>query len=317
MRALVIDHIHPAGVELLSHYMDVDHLSTAPSSQQLAEIIEDYHAVMMRVTPAITRETLRRARSLQVISVASVGLDHIDLVATAEAGISVINQPGVNRNSVAEFTFGLIISLTRMIPSASDQLRQGLWNRNGFQNGIELSGRTLGIIGLGHTGTRVAEIAQGFQMRTLAYSPYTSDYRAHALGIPRVSLNDLLAESDIITVHCPLNPQTRNMIGYRELHLMKPESYLLNLARGGIVDESALYQALKSGHLAGAASDVFTVEPPGAHPLLQLPNFLGTPHIAGPTRDTLWRASMLAAEAVIKHAGVEVEDLQRNMSVLA
>lgn len=307
MRALVIDHVHPAGVDLLRRYMTVTHLSEAPTSDVLADIIGDFDALMMRVTPRIDGKVLERSGRLRVISVASVGLDHVNLAQAADRGIKVFNQPGVNRDAVAEFTFGLLICLARRIVDASQELRTGIWKRNQYQNGLELRGRTLGVIGLGHTGSRIAELAKGFHMRVLSYSPYTSDRRSTDLGVHLVNLEELLMESDFVSVHCPLNAQTRNLIGAAQIALMRPGTFLLNLARGGIVDEEALYEALCSGHLAGAAADVFCLEPPGEHPLLQLPNFIGTPHIAGPTVDSLWRAGVQAAESVLQYLGLPQE----------
>jgi len=307
MKALVIDHIHPDGVNLLRQYLEVTHLRQAPTSMALAQILGDYHALVMRVNPRIDRLALARPGKLRVISVASVGLDHVDLAVTKEKGISVFNQPGVNRDSVAEFTFGLLLCLARQIHSASHDLRSGAWRRYDYQSGLELRGRTLGVIGLGRIGSRVAEIAKGFHMRVLAFSPYTADSRIHNLGVRLAGLEELLSESDFVSVHCPLTVETRNMIGAAQLNLMRRGSYLLNLARGGIVDERALYEALQQGHLAGAASDVFAVEPPEGNPLLQLPNFMGTPHIAGPTTDSLWRAGMHAAKTVLQFLGITAE----------
>lgn len=308
MRVLVLDHIHQAGVDLLRQHADVTHLAQVPRSEELAEVIGDFHGLVMRVTPRISRQTLMRPGDLRVISVASVGLDHIDLAAATERGIQVFNQPGVNRDSVAEFTFGLLLCLVRMLPQASADLRQGRWSRERFQHGVELAGRTLGVIGFGVTGSRVAEIAAGFRMRVLSYSPYTPNWRAAKHGVRLVSLEELLCESDVVSIHCPLNPSTRGMIGSRELSLMRPGSYLLNLARGGIVDEEALYHALETHHLAGAAMDVFAVEPPVANPLLTLPNFMGTPHVAGPTADSLWRAGTQAAQLVLEQLGIAGEE---------
>lgn len=308
MRALVIDYIHPDGVDMLRQHMDVTHQLQPPTTEQLAEMVGEYDVLVMRVTPQIDQRLFQRAGRLKLICVAAVGTDHIDLPGAADAGIQVYNLPGVNRDSVAEFTFGLLLCLTRRIPEAAAQMRQGVWNRNGFQHGVELRGRTLGVIGFGRTGSRVAQIAKGFGMRVVVYSPYTSDRRAKPVDVTLTSLEDLLTESDFISVHCSLNAQTKNMIGAEQLALMRPGAFLLNLARGGIVDETALYESLRSGHLAGAAADVFATEPPGAHPLLSLPNFIGTPHIAGPTVDSLWRASVWAAELTLNYFGLMVQE---------
>lgn len=317
MQALVIDYLHPAGIELLSRYLSVTCLPQPPSTDELARLIGDYHALVMRVTPRIDQTVLANPGKLRVISIASVGLDHVDLAVARDKGIKVFNQPGINRDSVAEFTFGLLICLARRLVDASREVKEGTWKRNRYQNGLELSGRTLGIIGLGASGSRVAELARSFRMRVLSFSPYSSDRRASDLGVQLATLDELLTESDFVSVHCPLTPETRNLIGPRQLALMRPGSFLLNLARGGIVDEMALYDALSCGHLAGAASDVFATEPPGHHPLLTLPTFIGTPHIAGPTADSLWRASVQAAESVLHHLGIPIGDAPPSLAANA
>lgn len=304
-RVLAIDHIHPAGIRLLEEYTRVTHLPQVPTVTDLIEQVRHYDVLVMRVTPYLDHRLFDDPGRLRLISVASVGLDHIPLDAAAAAGVRVVNQPGVNRDSVAEFAFGLLLNLARMIPQAAAELRAGLWNRNRYQHGIELAGRTLGIIGFGQTGTRMAEIAQGFRMRVLSYSPYTPDIRARKYGVQLTDLYDLVTESDVISVHCPLTRETQHLIGARELGSMRPGSYLLNLARGGVVDETALYSALINGPLAGAASDVFALEPAAENPLLTLPNFIGTPHVAGPTQDSLRRAGIQAAEAVLEFLGLE------------
>lgn len=308
LRALVVDQVHPIAIQILSARLSVTHLPHIPSCEELATLLPHYDALLMRVAPRITREMLLSPGRLRVISVASAGVDHIDLAATAAAGVRVYNQPGVNRDSVAEFTFGLLISLMRSIPMAIESLRQGNWERNRFQQGLELSGRTIGIIGFGNAGTRVAEIAQGFHMKVLSYSPFTTDQKAQAYGAKLATLNEILEEADVVSLHCPLTPQTHHLIGENELARMREGAFLLNLSRGGVVDEQALYEALSSGHLAGAAADVFEREPPGLIPLAQLPNFLGTPHIAGPTIDSLWRSGARAAELILDHLGYSLPE---------
>lgn len=302
-RILVLDHIHPAGVELLRAHADVETRPAPPGTAELAELVPSFDGLLMRVTPPIRPPALDRRGRLSVIACASVGLDHVDLEYARARGVDVFNLPGINSDSVAEFTIGLILSLARELPRAFDEMRRGMWNKNSYAGCLELRGKTLGIVGLGRIGSRVARIASAFGMDVLAADPYVDPGAAAALGVRLAPLDEVLAAADFLTLHVPLTAETRGMIGARELAGMRPGAFLINTARGGVVDEAALLRALRGGRLAGAALDVFAREPEANPELLALPNVLGTPHIAGPTREALRRAATAAAEGLLRRLG--------------
>lgn len=232
----------------------------------------------------ITKECIDVAHRLKVIAKHGVGTDNIDVERATERGIWVVNVPAANADSVAEFTIGLILAITRRIPEGVQQIKEGKWERE-LLLGLELTGKTLGIIGFGTIGQKVARKIKGFDMKLLTYDPFVSKERAAELGAVLVDLDTLLRESDIITLHLPLNKETRGLIGERELKMVKPSSFLINAARSEIVDKKALISAIKEKRLAGAALDVFETEPPPSNDeLLALPNVYATPHIAAMTQ---------------------------------
>lgn len=252
----------------------------------------------------ITRDHMERSRGrLKIVARTGVGVDssRIDLDAAKEHGIWVTNMPGVNSVAVAELVFGQLIALARHTLEAHRAAKENCWADYLRFRGTELAGKTIGIIGMGNIGTRVALRARAFEMALLVYDPYIPDSHVTALGGKWVGLSELLEQSDFVTIHCPLTAETKRMIGERELSLMRPSAYLLNLARGGIVDERALYQALIRKQIAGAALDVMEHEPPPKnHALLQLDNVIFTPHIGGITFEASKRAEWGAAEEVIR-----------------
>ncbi|UUZ97373.1 phosphoglycerate dehydrogenase [Paenibacillus sp. P25] len=229
---------------------------------------------------AITARVLEEAPKLKIVCKHGVGVDNIDLAATKERKVWVTNVPNANRHAVADFAFALMLSLARQIPQADDLTKKGEWPRI---FGTDVYNKSLGIIGLGSIGKEVARRARGFDMRIMAYDPYPDHAFAEEHGVTFVSLEELLAGSDFITLHIALTEQTKSMIGPAELKRMKESAYLINCARGGIVDEEALYEALTQGSIAGAALDVFEQEPLREHPLFRSPNFIAMPHIAGYT----------------------------------
>lgn len=242
-----------------------------------------------------------RCPDLLVVSTSGAGYDSVDVAACTRAGVLVVNQAGMNAQSVAEHAVAMMLSLAKNIPQTDRSLRteRGV-NREGFK-GWNSHGRTVGLVGIGHVGTRMAFICgKGLEMRVLAYDPYLSDGEIEARGATKVDLATLLAESRVVSIHCPLNDETRGMIGERELAAMQPGSYVVTTARGGIVDEAALAAALKSGHVAGAGVDVWVEEPPPLdHPLLAFGNLIATYHTAGITHDArniapAWNAQQLA-----------------------
>jgi D-3-phosphoglycerate dehydrogenase len=284
-RVLVTDDIDAEGVALLAAEPDlaVDEVPTLPRDELLARI-GVYDALVGRSATRISAELLRAAPRLAVVGRAGVGVDNIAVDLATELGIAVINAPAGNSVAVAELFFGAMISLVRHIPQADQSMHEGAWDRSALM-GSELRGRTLGIVGLGRIGGEIALRAHAFAMPVVAYDPYVGDARFHALRTRRAAtLDELLGQSLILTVHTPLTDETRGMIGARELGRLAPGAIVANLARGGIVDERALAEALQRGHLAGAALDVYTTEPlsPG-HALRSAPHLVLMPHIGAST----------------------------------
>lgn len=236
------------------------------------------------------------APRLKAISRYGVGYDNVDLAAAAARGIPVTNTPGTNDDSVADLVFGLLLSLSRQIPAVSALVRQGRWER---LPGTEVSGKTMGIIGFGRIGRGVAKRAGGFSMQILAADPFVDPETVTRYGAILVSREEVLRKSDFITLHVPFSKENRNLIGPGELALMKPTALLINTARGGLVDEAALAEALRSGRLAGAALDVLEFEPPRSRELLEMENALVTPHIGGFTGEATAAMSLLAAQNVV------------------
>ncbi|HEX6057740.1 MAG TPA: phosphoglycerate dehydrogenase [Gemmatimonadaceae bacterium] len=286
-KILVTDEIDPDGVAVLAGEpeMQIDEVPTLPPAELLRRIAE-YDAIVGRSATRITAELLRRAERLKVVGRAGVGVDNIDIDTATELGVAVINAPAGNTIAVAELFFGSLIGLLRHIPRADAGLHADKWDRSKYM-GDELRGRTLGIVGVGRIGSEVALRARAFEMDVVGFDPYVTDERFLSLRIRRaVTLEELLAEVDILTVHTPLTDETAGMIGRRELSRLKPGAIVANLARGGIVEESALAAALESGALRGATVDAFLKEPLAAdHPFRALPNILLTPHIGASTRE--------------------------------
>ena len=280
--------------------------SDAPA--RVTEALASAEAVVVRLPGRMTRNSIASAPRLRVIATAGAGFDHIDIAAATEAGIPVVNSVGIGPNPVAEHAVGLMLALARRIVAGDARLRREGWaGRDTLlvrDPGTELSGRTVGIIGFGFIGRRVAEICAGaFSNRVLAYDPLLPDdaFAAVKHVERRKSFRELLPESDFVTIHAPLREGTRHLVGGAELAMMKPTAYLINCARGGLVDPAALTRALQEGRIAGAGIDVFDPEPPErTHPLFGLENVIVTPHLAGLSRETNLRLSMSAAEQVLQ-----------------
>src|SRR5262249_25106108 len=244
----------------------------------LQEALRAADGMIVRSGTRVTAELLENPGKLRAIVRAGVGTDNIDDKAATRRGIVVMNTPSGNTISTAEHTITMLLALARQVPAADASVHQGKWERNKFV-GTQLAGKTLGVVGLGRVGREVARRAAGLDMKVIGFDPFLAPERAGQLGIEAVpGLDQLLPGCAFLTVHTPLTDETRGLIGARELALMKRGSRVLNCARGGIIAEDALLEALRSGHLAGAALDVFVAEPPGAHPLLKLPNVVITPH---------------------------------------
>ena len=297
MRVLIADKLSQAGIDALARTHDVD-VRTGLSKADLVDAIGDYHAVVVRSATTIDADVIAAAGRLQVIARAGIGVDNIDVAAATTRGILVCNAPQSNTVSAAEHTIALLLALARRIPAADQSLRGGAWERSSFQ-GVELHGRTLGVMGLGRVGTLVAQRCTAFGMKLLAYDPYVSSDRAAQLGAELVTSPRRLCElADIVTVHLPRTPDTVGIVSSAELAALGPEGILVNTARGGIVDEAALAQALTEGTLGGAALDVFASEPTTDSPLFTLPNVVVTPHLGASTQQAQDKAGVMVAEAV-------------------
>ena len=300
-RILVADPIADDGVARLRAAGQVD-VATGLAPEALRERIADYDALVVRSETKVTAELLDAAQRLRVVGRAGVGVDNIDIEAATARGVLVLNAPTGNTIAAAEHAVGMIFALVRNIPTADRSLRAGLWERSRFM-GMELRDKTLGVLGLGKIGFEVARAARdGLQMRVIAHDPLVTGERAAQAGAELVDFETLLTESDILTVHVPLSDATRGVIAAAELRRMKPGARLVNVARGGIIDEDALAAAIAGGHIAGAAIDVFTQEPPPPdHPLLQLPQVVVTPHLGASTREAQVNVAFDVADQIVEY----------------
>jgi D-3-phosphoglycerate dehydrogenase len=282
---LIADRISPGGVELLRSTpgMEVT-ISTGLGPSELAGVIGSHDGLIVRSASRVTADAFGSAGRLRVIGRAGTGVDNIDLDAATRAGVVVMNTPGGNSIAAAEHTFALLLSLARNVPQANRDLVEGRWERKRYA-GIELAGKVLGIVGLGRIGREVARRAAGFRMELLGYDPYVSKRVAADCGVRIVMLEALVASSDIITLHLPVSEETRHLIDAKMLELAKPGARLVNCARGGLVDDEALLEALEANRIAGAALDVFETEPPTGSRLVAHPRVVATPHLGASTRE--------------------------------
>lgn len=294
---MVTEAIAESGLSLLrqaGHEVDV-HLE--PSPDELLDLVEEAEALIVRSATRVTAEVIEKARRLVVIGRAGIGLDNIDVEAATRRGIIVANAPHSNTLSAAEHTMALLLAQARNVPQAHAALVSGRWERSRWK-GVELSGKTLGIIGLGRIGRLVAQRALAFGMKLIAYDPYVSEERARQLSVTLVDLEELMERSDFVTIHVARTPQTEGMIGRDLLARAKPGMRLVNVARGGIVDEEALAEAIREGRLAGAAIDVFADEPCTSSPLFELESVVVTPHLGASTVEAQDKAGIAIAEQV-------------------
>jgi len=297
MRILVAEPLDPIGVETLETYAEVD-IRNGLNREELLSVIGDYDGLVVRSRTKVDAVLLSAADRLRVVGRAGTGVDNIDLDAATRSGVAIVNAPTGNSNAVAEHTITLMLALSRQVCKASSSMKAGRWEKSALM-GTEIKGKTLGLIGLGRIARLVASKVRGLGMRVLAFDPYVGAESASSAGVSVASLEDLLKEADYVSVHTPLTADTRHMIGERELALMKPTSFLLNCARGGVVDEQALGHALESGVIAGAALDVYEEEPAIANPLVNLENVIATPHVAGSTFEAQRNVAIDVAEAVL------------------
>ena len=299
-RVLVTDSLADSGLAILRAAEDVElDYRVGLKGDALLKAVTESDALITRSGTAVTQELVNAGDRLRIVGRAGVGLDNVDVDACTARGILVINAPTANIMSATEHTMAMLLSLCRNIPEAHASVKRGEWTRSKFM-GTELHGKTLGIIGLGRIGTRVTTRARAFGMHVLAYDPYIAPSVAEKVGAEMVSLDDLLARADVITVHTPLTDETRGMIQAQHFAKMKDGVIVLNIARGGIYDEAALANALNSGKVSGAAVDVFVTEPPGKdHPLLNAKNIILSPHIGANTIEAQDRVAVQTAEMVI------------------
>ena len=298
MKVLVAEPLSDEGLELLRAEHDVDYRTGLTREQFLAGLAE-CDAVVVRSQMKVDEEAIRIGSRLRVIGRAGVGLDNIDVDAARAAGITVVNAPDSTTTAVAELTIGLMFALARRIAVGDASLRRGEWRRSELV-GMELAGRTLGILGLGRIGLAVAERANALGMTCLGNDPYVSEEVARARAIRVVAMDELLAQADVVTLHVPLTGATRGLLAFEQLQRMKHGALLVNVARGGVVDEAALAQALRDGRLGGAAIDVFENEPPTGSPLLEAPNTVLTPHLGASTAEAQARVSEEVAQRVLE-----------------
>jgi D-3-phosphoglycerate dehydrogenase / 2-oxoglutarate reductase len=297
-RVLVADGLQAVGVDALrKHGLEVEVTGSLDERALIARLGE-FEGLIVRSATKVTRAAIAAGPRLEVIGRAGAGVDTIDVEAATERGIIVMNTPGGNTTAVAEHTLALLLALARRVAVADATLKAGKWEKNRLQ-GVELLGKTLGILGLGRIGTEVARRALGFRMQVLAYDPYLTREAAERLGVDSVELDELLTRSDFITIHTPLTGDTRHLIGESELARMKRGVRLINCARGGIIDEAALARALASGQVGGAGIDVFEQEPPPAdHPLLRFEQVVLTPHLGAATDEAQSAVALAIADQV-------------------
>ncbi|MGZ8831753.1 MAG: phosphoglycerate dehydrogenase [Thermoanaerobaculia bacterium] len=301
LKTLVTDTLAESGLDILRAAKDVE-LDYRPGLKgaELLRAVAESDALITRSGTAVTEELVKAGDRLRVIGRAGVGLDNVDVDACTARGILVINAPTANIISATEHTMAMLLSLCRNIPEAHASVKRGEWVRSKFM-GVELNGKTLGVVGLGRIGTRVTTRAKAFGMRAVAYDPYIAPSVFERVGAEQVTLEELLKQSDVITVHTPMTEETHGMIGANEIALMKAGVFVLNIARGGICDEKALADALNSGKIAGAAIDVYENEPPGKdHPLVRAGNIVLSPHIGANTIEAQDRVAVQTAEMVVE-----------------
>lgn len=298
MRVLVCDPISEKGIEILRNAPGVEvDVKLKLSEEELCAIVNDYQGIVVRSETKITKKVLEQADSLKVVGRAGVGIDNIDVDSATLKGVVVVNTPDGNTIAAAEHTVAMMLSLARHIPQADQSLRQGLWNRSKYI-GMELRNKTLGIIGFGKIGSEVGKRCKAFGMSIMVYDPYMTQDSAQRAGVELADLEGVLRESDIITVHMPLTKETKHMICKNQFNNMKTGVRILNVARGGIIDEEALYDAIVSKKVAGAALDVYETEPQTQSPLFTLPEVIVTPHLGASTKEAQVNVAIDVAEEI-------------------
>ncbi len=296
-KVLISDKLSPAAIAIFRERGIAADERTGLSPAELRAIIGDYDGLAVRSATKVTREVLEAAGNLKVVGRAGIGVDNIDVKTATSRGVVVMNTPHGNAITTAEHAMALMFAMARQLPEASASTKAGKWEKNRFM-GVELTGKLLGLIGCGNIGSIVADRAIGLKMRVLAYDPFLTETRAIALGVEKVELNDLLGRADFMTIHTPLTEATRNILSREALAKTKKGVRIVNCARGGLVDEEALYDALVAGHVAGAALDVFLVEPATESPLFKLDNVICTPHLGAATTEAQENVALQVAEQI-------------------
>jgi D-3-phosphoglycerate dehydrogenase len=297
---LICDSINQTGIDILKKAgMQVDYKPNI-LTDELLSIVKDYQVILVRSRTKISREIIQAASNAKIIARAGVGLDNIEVTAAEEKGIRVVNAPEAAINAVSELTVGNMISLARSIPLADSEMKRGKWIKKNLM-GTELSGKYLGIVGVGNIGRNVGRIAKALRMNIIGYDPYPIDRDyIKEVGLIVTDLNTLIQSADFITCHVPLLEETKHLFNAELISNMKSTAYIINASRGGVIDETALYNALCNGSIAGAALDVFETEPPINNLLIELPNVICTPHIGAQTKEAQELTSIVIAEKIIQ-----------------
>ena len=297
MKVLIADAINEKGIENLKAVTDVV-VDTDITPEELSNTIHEYDGIIVRSRTKLTADIIKKADNLKIIARAGVGVDNIDLDAATEKGIMVVNSPESTSVTVAEHTMGLILSMARKISIADKSVKEGKWEKKEFM-GIELRNKTLGVIGMGRIGSQVVNRCKAFGMDAMAYDPYLPEEVAKQMGVELTDLDSVLKNADFITIHVPLTPETKHSISTEQFEIMKDGAYIVNCARGGIIDEDALYDALTNDKIGGAALDVYEDEPPKDSKLFELDNIVLTPHIAASTKEAQRDAAIIVADEII------------------
>jgi D-3-phosphoglycerate dehydrogenase len=315
-RILVCDDLDPIALETLRSRGYEPEVKTGLTEDQLVEEVVGAHALVVRSATKVTRRVIEAADRLQVVGRAGVGVDNVDCAAATERGVVVMNTPTGNSVTTAELAVSLLCSLARHVPRADRIVRGGSWKKKGLV-GTEISGKTLGVVGMGRIGRIVADRAQGLKMNVLAYDPYLEPGRTPVAGVEVVTLDELLARSDFVTLHVPLNDSTRNLLSWERVHKMKRGARLINASRGGVVDEEAVLDALEEGRLAGAAFDVLADEPPGtSHPLVGRDDVIVTPHLGASSSEAQLQVAQDIARQIADFLGTGVAENAVNAPAL-
>jgi D-3-phosphoglycerate dehydrogenase len=296
-KVLIADQLSPAAVAIFKERgVEADSI-TGLSKEELLKIVDQYDGIAIRSATKVTADVIKAAKNLKVVGRAGIGVDNVDIPAATAAGVIVMNTPFGNSITTAEHAISLMLALARELPAANASTQAGKWEKNRFM-GVEITGKVLGLIGAGNIGSIVADRAKGLKMRVIAFDPYLSPERAEDLGVEKVELNDLLARADFITLHVPMTPETKNILSADAINKMKKGVRIINCARGGLIDEAALKAALDSGHVAGAALDVFAEEPAKSNILFGNDKVVATPHLGASTNEAQENVALQVAEQI-------------------